>query len=183
MEPLGTDPEQHTHTKIHKHTQTRFIERMCSPPPVGRSPAAWSHTLQWEMRFLCRSETDVPPEVSHNTASPPMTLKHTHTFRNICWSGSISFAHFYRIFLQLCDIIVYCLHVTRVWVQSSFSPCWALIRGRTFWSTSKDFLWYSAWTSINYTDRERERLLSGCVFMSRDLWIWAVCFRNLTVWK
>lgn len=39
--------------------------------------------------------------------------------------------------------------------DSWFSPCWALICGRTFWSNSKDFLWYSAWTSISWTERQK----------------------------
>lgn len=29
-------------------------------------------------------------------------------------------------------------------------PWWALICGKTLWSSSNDFLWYSAWTSISY---------------------------------
>lgn len=83
MEPLGTDPEQHKQLDTHVHGHAKDVEStevMCSPPPVGRSPAAWSHTLQWETRFLSRSETDAPPEVSHNKASPPTTLKQTHNF-------------------------------------------------------------------------------------------------------
>lgn len=42
-------------------------------------------------------------------------------------------------------------------VSASDSPWWALIWGRTLCSSSNDFLWYSAWTSISCSETQRHR--------------------------
>lgn len=77
-------------------------------------------------------------------------------------------------------------------ILDSDSPWWALIWGRTVWSSSNDFLWYSAWTSISWTGRQKATrgsepytcwchsfemlqmfyLLSGSSLHSQFLWPW-----------
>lgn len=137
------------------------ISSSLAPLPPCHTPAAWWRRLQWGKRSLCHWGPDVPLKVFHTMASLSRPLEHIANTLALKYPLLKLFKLKSRN--RLTDRATHA-HKRHLSLHSEWkervSPWWALICGSTLCRISRDFLWYSAWTSMSYRKKNMVMLNS-----------------------